>query len=125
MANRVFNNKKYGTVSVLFTSNDSITVAGNSSVSNVAIGDEILTGASITKIWFGSPSGNAAHWVIKRGSNAVFVVDGSQMIDFSGEGSSITLDTDATLVANLVGSGTGTLIVQLRKIPAANGFPNL
>lgn len=125
MANRVFNNKKYGTVCVLFTSNDTITIAGNSTTSNVATGDEILAGASINKIWFGSPSGNAAYWAVKRNANTVFIADSGAFIDFSGEGASLTIDTTATLECNLVGTAVGTMIVQLKKIPAANGFPSM
>lgn len=125
MAYRIYNNKKYGSACILFTSNDSITIAGNTSSSNVATGDETLAGASITQIWFGSPSGNSAYWTIKRGSNTVFVADSTSYIDFRGNGSSLNLDTSETLVANLTGSTAGVIIVEIKKIPTTNGFPNL
>lgn len=126
MTYRVINNKKYNSVSLLFTaSNGTIAIAGNSTVSNVAIGDEVLAGASITQMWFGSPSGNAAYWVVKRGANTVFVGDSTAYLDFRGNGVGLSLDSAATLSANLVGAANATLIVELKKIPEANGFPSL
>lgn len=125
MAYRVISNKKYGEVQLLVTSNSTVIVAGNSSVSNVATSDEVLSGASISKIWFGSPSGNAAYWDIRRGSNLVFVADTSGYIDFAGHGGSITIDPSANLVCNLVGTAVGTLIITLKKIANTNGFPTL
>jgi hypothetical protein len=124
MTYSVLNNKKYGSVSLLFTANSSVVVAGNSSVSNVAISDEVLSGASITQLWFGSPSGNSAYWTLKRGANTVFVADSTAYIDFRGNGNGLTLDSNGTLVANLVGSTVGVIIVELKKLPSANnGFP--
>ena len=125
MAYRVFNNKRYGTATILFTSNDTVTVAGNTTSSNVAVSDEILTGATITQMWCGSPSGNAAYWTVKRGANTVFVADSTAYIDFRGNGSGLTLDEAGTLVANLVGATVGTLIIEIKKRPGANGFPTL
>lgn len=125
MTYRVINNKKYGTVSLLFTANDNVIIAGNSTSSNVAISDEILSGGVITQIWFGSPSGNAAYWQIKRGANTILIADSTSYMDFRGTGASLTIDNSANLTANLVGSTSGTLIVELKKIPAANGFPTL
>lgn len=126
MTYRIIDNKKYGTVTLLFTaSNTGIVMAGNSTTSAIATSDEVLAGAAINQIWFGSPSGNAAYWTIKRGGNTVFVADSTAYIDFKGNGLSIKLDSAATLDANLIGSAAGSLIVQLEKIPAANGFPTL
>lgn len=125
MAYRILNNKLYASATILFTSNDTIIIAGNNSVSNVAIGDEILDGVTISQLWFGSPSGNAAYWTLKRGSNTVFVADSTAHIDFRKNGNVLTIDSDATLVANLVGTTVGTLIVEIKKIPGANGFPTL
>lgn len=123
MAYRIINNKKYGTVSLLFTSNDSVTIVGNSSSSNVAISDENLAGGSITQIWCGSA--NSGYWTIKRGSNTVFVAtESSSYTDFRGNGVALNIDSTGTLEANLTGT-VGTLIIEVKKIPAANGFPTL
>lgn len=124
MTYRIVDNKKYGTVTLLFTaSNGGIVIAGNTTTSNIATSDEILAGASINMVWFGSPSGNAAYWTISRGSNNIMTLDSTAYIDFKGNGLTIKLDSAATLSANLVGTGNGSLYIQLGKIPAANGFP--
>lgn len=125
MAYRVLDNKKYGAARLLITSNSSITIAGNNSVSNVAISDEVLSGGSISQVWFGSPSGNAAYWLVKRGSNTVGIFDSTSYLDFRGNGQALNIDASATLVANLVGATDGFLIIDLKKEPAANGFPTL
>jgi len=126
MTYRITSNKKYGAAVLLFTaSNGAITIAGNSSVSAIATSDEDLAGAAITQMWFGSPSGNSAYWVVKRGANTVFVADSTAYLDFRGNGAGLSLDSSGTLSANLIGSGNGTLIVELKKIPATNGFPTL
>ena len=115
MAYRIVSNKYNGEVNLLFTSNDSVVIAGNTSASNVALLDEVLVGASITQLFCGSPSGNSAYWEIKRGSNTVFVADSTAFIDFRGTGMAMTLDEAATLSANLVGSAAGTLYIQIKK----------
>lgn len=115
MAYRIITNSKYQATTILITSNSTITVYGNSSASNVAVDDEMVTGASIAQMWFGSPSGNAAYWEIKRGSNTVFVADSTAYLDFRGNGKAIDLDANATLVATLNNATAGTLIIELRK----------
>lgn len=126
MTYRVVHNKKYNSVTLLFTaSNTGVVIAGNSTVSNVATSDEVLAGASIAQMWFGSPSGNAAYWVVKRGANTVFVADSTAYMDFRGNGLTLSIDSAADLSANLIGATAGTLVIELKKIPTANGFPTL
>ena len=118
MAYRVQANRKNLSVTLHMSANSgTITVAGNSAVSNVAIGDEVLTGAYITQVWVGSPSGaeGGAYWEIKRGANTVAVLDSTCYIDYAGCGNPITLDSSATLSANLVGSTAGYLMIELQK----------
>lgn len=110
----VVNNKKYETAIIHFVANGTVIVAGNSSVSNVASGDEVVTSGTIRRIWYGSPSGNAAHWTISRGGNLAFVVDGTGRIDFD-DGAVMTTDSAANVVATLVGATTGFLMVELKK----------
>lgn len=117
MAYRIIRNKLYQAVTLLITSNSTITVSGNSTVSDIAVDDtdEVITGASIAQMWFGSPSGNAAYWEIKRGANTVFVADSTTYLDFRGNGNGLDIDANATFVANLNLATTGTLIVELKK----------
>jgi hypothetical protein len=116
MAYRIQANRKNLSFTVHAVANTgTITVAGNSSVSNVAISDEVLTGAYITQVWAGSPSGNAAYWTVSRGANTVLVLDSSGYYDYAGCGNPITLDSTATLSANLVGATDGYIMLELTK----------
>lgn len=105
-------NKTNGTVVVHATANLTLTIAGNNSVSNVAIGNEVLTGATIKQVWFGSPG----HWIIKRGSNTVGVYNNSGHVSYGASGTSINLDNAATLVVELVGTANGYIMVELQKL---------
>lgn len=108
-------NRKNLSTTVHFSSNGSLVIAGNSSVSGIAIDNEELTGAYITQVWYGSPSGSVAYWEVKRGANTVLVLDSTSYTDFAGNGNAIKLDSTATLSANLVGSAAGYLILELQK----------
>ena len=116
MAVRYINNKRQS-VDVLITSNTTITVAGNNSVSDIAIGDQILTGATIKQLFCASPSGNGAYWEISRGSNVVFTPDSTAYIDFAGNGMPMNVDQAETIVCNLfrAGDDEGSLWMQLHK----------
>ena len=116
MAYRIQANRKNLSFTVHMTANSGdIIVAGNNSVSNVAVGDEVLTGAYITQVWFGSPSGANAYWTISRGANTVAVLDSTAYIDYAGCGNPITLDSTANVSATLTGSETGYLIIEMQK----------
>lgn len=108
-------NRKNLSATVLLVGNATVNVAGNSTTSDLAVGDEVITGGYITQVWCGSPSGNGAYWSVKRGANLVSVFDSTAYLDFAGNGNPIKLDPTATLVANLVGSTAGTLIVEIQK----------
>lgn len=117
MTYRIINNKKSTSVFVLFTANSTLTIAGNTSVSNVAIDNEELSGAVIQRAWCGTSSGDGAYWTVKRGANTVAVFDSTAFIDYAGNGLVLGLDSSATLSANINGSVlTGTLILELKKI---------
>ena len=84
MATRIFNNKRQQ-VDILFTANDTITVAGNDSVSEIAIPGQVITGAAIKQLLCSSPSGNGAYWSILRGANVIFTPDSTAYIDFADD----------------------------------------
>lgn len=115
MAFSVENNKKNVSFVVHADATTTLTIAGNNSVSNVATGDEILTGASIKQVWFGSPSGNAAYWTVKRGANTILVLDSTGWQDFAGNGNMITKDGAGTLVLTLVGAANGSIMIEMQK----------
>ena len=115
MAYSILSNKKNTSAVILITSNSTITIAGNNTVSNVATGSEILTGCSISQIFCGSNSGNGAHWVVKRGTDLAAVLDSTGYFDYAGCGMALTIAPTATLVANLENSTTGYLLIEIQK----------
>lgn len=108
-------NKKNVSVTIHDDANVTYTIAGNNSVSNVAIDDEVLTGAAIKQVWYGSPSGSHTYWIVKRGSNTVLVLEGTGYLDFAGNGSLLKKDSTGTLVLELVGSANGFIQLELQK----------
>lgn len=113
MAYEIISNKKYLSFAVFANSNTTLTIAGNNSVSNVAIDDEVLTGASIKQVFFGSQNGSC--WIVKRGANVVGVYESASWQDYAGNGVMNTKDKDATLVLELVGSANGYMIIEMQK----------
>ena len=110
MVERIMANRKNSSVTLHAVSNVSITIAGNNSVSNVATGDEVLTGANVRRIWW-STDGLIT---IKRGSNVVGQYTQSGYHDYSGHQGAINLDPGATFVANM--AANSFLVVELGKI---------
>jgi hypothetical protein len=118
-------NQKNGVVTIHFNASGSIVIAGNNSVSNVAIGAEIIETAPINQVWAGSPSGNAAYWEIKRDGTLVATIDSTCYLDFAGNGNQLTVAANgANLTANLIGATSGFLVVELQKL-GAGGRPPL
>jgi hypothetical protein len=118
----IINNKKGLSAVVHLTSNATITVTGNSSVSNVAIGDETVIGAYISQIWYGSANGATGYWEIKRGANTVGVFSGTGYMDFAGNGIALNNDSSATLVANLNSAAAGFIVIELTKSPTNSAY---
>lgn len=117
MASSILHNRKNLSVTIHATSNATFTIAGNNSVSNVAIGDEVLTGASIKQIWVGSSSSNGAYWQVKRNANTVVIMDSTSWFDFAGNGNMLNKDSSATLVLELhnAADDEGFIMVELQK----------
>lgn len=112
---RIIQNKKAGTVIIHATATDSIEVVGNTAVSNLAISDEELTGATIRQVWFGGESQNS-HWTIKRGANTVAVYNGTGHIAYFSYGTSLNLDASANLVLTHTGGSNSYIMVELQKL---------
>ena len=109
----VINNKYNGTFAVHATANESLTIAGNTSVSNVALLDETLTGAVINQVWYGANS-DTTSWKILRGANTVAVFNGTGHAQFGQHGQSLNIDPGATLVIQKTG-GDGFILVECKK----------
>lgn len=114
-------NKKGLSAVIHLTANATVNLVGNSTTSDIATGDEVITGAVITQIWYGSANGG--HWEIKRGSNTAIVVDSTGYMDFAGNGVVLNKDATAnTLVANLNTTTTGFVIVEVTKQPVTSVY---
>jgi hypothetical protein len=107
-------NKKGLSAVIHLTANATINISGNSVTSDIALGNEIITGASIKQIWYGSNNG---HWAVGRGSNTAAILNNTGHMDFISHGITLNKDTGATLTANLNSTGVGFIIIEVSKIP--------
>ena len=113
MAYTILSNKKNTSATIHVNSNSNIIIAGNNSVSNVAIGTEVLSGASITQVAYGC-DGNG-HIQVLRGANVVGIYDSTAYIDYAGNGMALDLHPAANLVINFVGSANCYCIIEVQK----------
>jgi hypothetical protein len=111
MGYRLMSNKVNGrvTIHVAAANSGDIIVVGNNSVSNLTSNAaEIISGAIIRRIFWGTDT----NWSIKRGANVVLVLTQTGQMDF--EGCAINLDPAANVSAN-TSSANGFLILELAK----------
>lgn len=115
MAYTITSNRKNTSAVIHVTSaNISLTVAGNSITSNVAIDNEILTGAYITQAVWGC-DGNG-HIQVFRGANLVAVYDSTGQHDYAGCGIPITVYPTASLDIKFVGSANSFVVMEIQKV---------
>lgn len=113
----VQHNKKYVKVSTHNVANETYVIVGNNSVSNIATGDEIIAGATISRITYGTDS--AGTWKVLRGSNVVFVAGGGSA-DHEFPIGGLTSDPTANIVVQLSGSANGFIQLEIKKIGTFN-----
>ena len=112
--NIISNRKNTSTVIHVHSSNNGFVVAGNSSVSNIATSDEVLTGAYITQaVWGCDPGG---YIVLKRGANSVLVFDSTGQQDYAGCGLPITTDQTANIQVQFVGTSNACITFEVQKV---------
>jgi len=107
-------NKKGSSAVIHLTANAVINISGNSTTSDIALGNEEITGATIRQIWYGSNNG---HWEVKRGSNVAVILNNTGHMNFISHGITLNKDSTATLTANLNSTGVGFVIIEVSKIP--------
>ena len=107
------NKKNTSLVIHISAANVNLKVAGNNSVSNLAMSDEILNGAYITQAFWGN-DGNG-HIQILRDSTLVAVYDSSSYVDYAGAGMPMSVGQSANLIVNFVGSSNAYCILELQK----------
>lgn len=115
---RIIANRKNLSTTIHFVANGTIKIAGNNSVSEIALPGETITGATITQVWHGSQN----EWHVKRGANTVAIFDSTAYIDFAGCGNALNLDATQDLTVELVGTSNGYIMIELQKI-GPNGSP--
>ena len=115
MAHTFVSNKKNTSVVIHFaSSNSNLIVAGNSSVSNVATSNEVLTGGYITQAVWGC-DGNG-HIQVFRGATLVAVYDSTGQHEYAGAGMPITVGQAANLDVKFVGSANSFLLMEVQKV---------
>lgn len=116
MAVNVISNRKNTSVVLHVASANSgnVVIAGNSTVSNVAISNEILTGAYITQVVWGCDG--TGHIQVLRGANLVAVYDSTGQHEYAGTGMPINMYPAANLSINLVGSSNSFIAIELQKV---------
>ena len=118
MAVTITSNKK-GTSATIHISNanTTLTMAGNSSVSAIALGDEVLTGAYITQIHCGHSGGAAGAGItVYRGANLVAAFDTSASVDYAGTGMALTVDQTANLAIKFIGTNNAYCFLEVQKV---------
>jgi hypothetical protein len=115
MAVTITSNKKGTSATIHVTNaNTTLNMVGNSSVSAIAIGNEVLTGAYITQVYFGHDgSGGAA---IYRGANLVAAFDTSSYFDYAGAGMALTVDQTANLGIRFIGTNNAYCFLEVQKV---------
>jgi hypothetical protein len=110
----VIANKRNGRVTLHNTANATYIIVGNNSVSNVAIGEEVLTGARISQIFWGCDAG---HWKVTRGANVIAVCSstGSGHYNFAAHSVSLSQDAAANVSVTLHGASNGFIVIELTK----------
>lgn len=120
MAVTITSNKVNRSACIHVNANATIIVAGNTSVSNVATSDEILTGASITQVFWGiDPSGDG-HARITRGGSLVGVYDSTGYKDYAGNGMSLNVNPTSNIEVTFHGTSTGYLFIEVQKTGTFN-----
>lgn len=121
MAVTITSNKK-NTSAVIHVSvaNTTIKVSGNSTTTNVdatstclALGNEVLTGAYITQVFWGLDVNGTA--IVKRGTTPVAVFAAAGYVDYAGSGMALTVGQTANLTVEFVGTANGYVMLEVQK----------
>lgn len=105
--------------------NTTIKCVGNSSTTNVdssnvciAKGNEVLSGAYITQVFWGvDPAG---YIVVKRGDSIAAVYDSTSYYDYAGSGMALTVGQASNLSVEFIGTSNGYVMLELQKVGTFN-----
>lgn len=118
MINRPSTSYNSGSIVIHNAANGTYVVAGNSTVSNIASGPEVVVSASIAQAWWGVANGYAT---VTRGSNTVAVFTESGYCDYAGAGASLGLDATANVTITFVNAPAGYVMLELQKATSQQG----
>ena len=91
-----------------------VIIAGTGTASNVSANStEVVAGAIITKVIYGAQG--SGYWTLARGANVVATYVNSGVIRYSQEGLPLDNDPAANVVATLVGTTNGSIIIEMKK----------
>lgn len=113
----IVSNKLNSVVVIHLVANDEFVVAGNNSISNLAVGEEILTHVSVNKVLWGTDGEANSYWEISKEGNTFLVLTKAGELNLSGHGMAlpvVTANGDANLEFNYNG-GAGFILIELRK----------
>lgn len=113
MATTITVNRKNTSAVLHYNSSGNTIVAGNSSTSNIATGNEVITGATITQVYWGC-DGNG-HIQVKRAGNLVGVYDSTGYKDYAGCGMPLNVNPTANIEVSFVGSANAYLMIEVQK----------
>jgi hypothetical protein len=118
MAVTITSNKKNLSATIHVTNaNTTLNMAGNNSVSAIAIGNEVLSGAYITQVYFGHDGSSADGGVaIYRGANLVAAYDTTCFVDYAGSGMALTVDQTANLAIKFIGTNNAYCFLEVQKV---------
>lgn len=105
---------KHTTAIIHLVANATTVIAGNSAVSNVTSNSsQVVASGTIRQIFHGAaPSG---YWMVKRGSNTVAVLEGTDHQNYAAMGLALSQDKAANVVCELVGTANGYIMLEISK----------
>jgi hypothetical protein len=117
LAINITSNRAQGAVTIHISgANESLVIAGNSAVSNIALSavSEIVESATIAKVIWGCPQANQ-YVHVKRGGVVVATFNGSGATNFDSMSMPITVGQTANLSVEFADSANSYVMIQLHK----------
>ena len=117
----VTSNKKNTSAVLHFNANATVIVAGNSSQSNVAMSDEVLTGATIVQSFWGVDGTGSIQ--VKRDTTLIAVYDSTGFKDYAGCGMPLNVVPTGNINVTFVGTSNAYLMLEVQKQGTFNTSP--
>lgn len=120
MAMSIQVNQLNGKCVIHTNASNTMTIVGNTTNgSNVAIGTETITGATITKAIWGVDAGGSIQ--VKRNTTLVATYTESGEINYVADAMPLSANAAETLVITVVGSANAAILLELNKLGVTEG----